>query len=58
MLAATNGNDAIADALLRAGANPNTTLPEGETVLMTASRSGHAGVVKALVAHGATGEHR
>jgi ankyrin repeat protein len=38
---------------LDGGADPNTTLAEGETALMTASRTGIVEVVDALVAHGA-----
>ena len=41
-------------ALLSAGANANSALPEGETVLMTAARTGNAEVIRALAAHGAT----
>jgi ankyrin repeat protein len=42
------------DALLTAGADANTlTTIDGETVLMTASRSGSADAVKTLLAHGA-----
>ena len=40
-LAAVNGNAAIIERLLKAGADANTALPGGETVLMTAARTGH-----------------
>jgi ankyrin repeat protein len=39
-LAATNGNAALVEALLKAGANPNVTVGEGETILMSAARDG------------------
>ncbi len=39
--------------LLKAGADPNTMLPEGETALMTASRTGKIDAVKSLLARGA-----
>lgn len=39
--------------LLKAGANPNATLRTGETVLMTAARTGNVDVVEALLARGA-----
>jgi ankyrin repeat protein len=38
---------------LKAGADPNTATPEGETVLMTASKTGKLDAVKVLLAHGA-----
>ena len=41
------------ERLLGAGADPNTALPDGETVLMTAARTGTTDAVKALLAHGA-----
>ena len=41
-LACTNGNAAMIELLLKAGADPNTVLPGGETVLMTAARTGKA----------------
>ena len=40
--------------LLSAGANPNATLPSGETALMTAAFAGNAEAVTALLAAGAT----
>ena len=52
-LACTNGNAAMVGLLLKAGADPNTALPEGETVLMTAARTGKPEVVKVLLASGA-----
>jgi ankyrin repeat protein len=39
--------------LLDEGADPNTALPGGETVLMTAARTGKPGPVKALLSRGA-----
>ena len=39
-LAAENGNAAIVERLLDAGADPNTAMEGGETALMTASRAG------------------
>jgi ankyrin repeat protein len=52
--AATAGNAAMVEALLKAGADPNTlTTADGETVLMTAARAGQVEAVQALVAHGA-----
>ena len=41
------------ELLLKAGANPNAAQAEGETVLMTAARTGVPAAVKALLAHGA-----
>jgi ankyrin repeat protein len=52
-IAATNGNAAIAERLLIAGADPNTAIAGGETVLMTAARTGAVDVLKALLARGA-----
>ena len=50
--AAAKGSAALIEALLKAGAAPNTlTTPEGETVLMTASRNGNVEAVKVLLAH-------
>ena len=52
-LARQNGNAAVVEALLKAGADPNTALPDGETALMTAARTGKVDAVKFLLAHGA-----
>ena len=46
-LAATNGSAKALDALLEAGADPNTQTPAGEPVLMTAARTGNADAVQA-----------
>ena len=43
----------MTETLLKAGAKPNVALPEGETVLMTAARTGRPEVVKALLKAGA-----
>jgi ankyrin len=52
--AASLGNATIIEALLKAGADPNTRVTaDGETVLMTTARSGNADAVKILLAHGA-----
>jgi ankyrin repeat protein len=51
--AAVNGNSAMVRMFLDAGADPNTALPEGDTVLMLASRAGSLDAVKSLVEHGA-----
>ena len=51
--AATLGNAAIVNALLRAGAQANAAYGEGETALMVASRSGSAESVKLLLEAGA-----
>ena len=50
-LACANGNTELVELLLKAGAGANTTLPGGETVLMTAARTGRIGAVRALLAH-------
>ena len=39
-LACTNRSDALVDLFLEAGADPNATLLNGETALMTCSRTG------------------
>jgi ankyrin repeat protein len=52
-VACTNGDAAAVNALLAAGADPNTPLPGGETPLMTAARTGRLAPVAALLAAGA-----
>src|SRR5262249_41231915 len=52
-LAAQNGSPMVTDLLLKAGADANGATAEGETVLMTAARTGNADVIRALAAHGA-----
>jgi uncharacterized protein len=52
-LACINGSKPMVDLLLSAGADPNTALPGGETVLMTAARTGRLGAVQSLIAAGA-----
>ena len=52
-IACSEGRAAMIDRLLRAGANANATLANGETALMTASRTGSLEAVRLLVAHGA-----
>ena len=48
------GNAAMIEALLNAGADPKTlTTADGETVLMTAARTGNVEAVKVLLSHGA-----
>jgi ankyrin len=52
--AAGSTGGAVVERLLKAGADANTlSTPEGETVLMTASRVGNSEAVKALLDHGA-----
>src|SRR5712691_10758984 len=52
-LACINGSEAMVEKLLGAGADPNTMMPEGDTALMTAARTGNVGAVKALLRRGA-----
>ncbi|HWD99880.1 MAG TPA: ankyrin repeat domain-containing protein, partial [Bryobacteraceae bacterium] len=52
-LACTNGDAAAVELLLKAGADPNTSSPGGETALMTCARTGKVEAVKVLLAHGA-----
>jgi ankyrin repeat protein len=52
--AATNGNAAIIDLLLRSGLSPNSTNPGGETALMTATRTGAMDAIKLLLDRGAS----
>src|SRR5207247_8783942 len=53
VLAGTNGNAAIAGRLRAAGAHPNTAVPGGGTVVMTAARTGSVEVLRVLIARGA-----
>lgn len=53
MLASLNGSPRMVTRLLDGGANPNTALPSGETVLMTAARVGNTETVRLLLAKGA-----
>jgi ankyrin repeat protein len=52
-LAAENGSPRVIEALLDAGADAKTATPEGETVLMTASRTGRVEAMRLLLARGA-----
>ncbi len=52
-LACTNGNAAVIEALLKAGADANSVKANGTTALMTAAASGNADAVNALLTHGA-----
>jgi uncharacterized protein len=54
LLAAMNGNAAILERLIQAGADPNAPLSHtGDTALMMAARTGKADAVKVLLDHGA-----
>ena len=52
-LACTNGDSAMIEALINAGADPNEQLPAGRTPLMLASRTGNVEAVRVLLDHGA-----
>ena len=52
-LAAANGSAVLVETLLKAGADANSAMPQGETVLMTAARAGNPDAVQALLARGA-----
>ncbi|HEV8396749.1 MAG TPA: ankyrin repeat domain-containing protein [Vicinamibacterales bacterium] len=52
-LAAENGDPKVVDALLQAGADAKSASPEGETLLMTASRTGNLETMRLLLARGA-----
>jgi ankyrin repeat protein len=54
LIAATNGNAAIIERLIRGGADPNAALTKfGDTALMVASRTGKSDAIKVLLDHGA-----
>ena len=46
------------DAFLRAGVDPNSANPGGETALMTATRTGKLDAVKLLIDRGAARERK
>ena len=52
-LACTNGDAPMIELFLKAGADANETSPGGESVLMTAARTGKLAAVQALLTHGA-----
>lgn len=52
-MAANNGNAAIIEALLKAGAGANSVKANGTTALMLAASSGNSDAVKILLDHGA-----
>ena len=52
-LSCISGNTSMIELLLEAGADANTALPEGETVLMSSARTGVPGAVKMLAERGA-----
>lgn len=52
-LACLNGNAKFVDALIKKGANPNASVFDVETALMTASRTGDLETVETLIAAGA-----
>jgi uncharacterized protein len=54
LLSAMNGNAAILERLIQAGADPNAPLTKtGDTALMIAARTGKVDAVRALLDHGA-----
>src|SRR6516165_7895166 len=54
LLATMNGNAAMIEALIKAGADPNAPLTRsGDTALMMAARTGKIDAVRALADHGA-----
>jgi ankyrin repeat protein len=53
LLACVNGNPAMIEALLNAGADPNSAKADGATALMAAATSGNADALKILIDHGA-----
>jgi ankyrin repeat protein len=53
LLAAINADPVMVEALLKAGADPNASLSQGQTILMTAARTGSGEAVRLLLARGA-----
>ena len=54
MLASINGNPAMIEKLIQAGADPNAAMTKfGDTALMMTARTGKADAVKVLLDHGA-----
>ena len=53
LMACQNGNAAMIETLLKAGADANAVKTNGTTPLMMAAASGNADAVKTLLAHGA-----
>ncbi len=51
--AAVNGNAAVLSRMIAAGADPNTSVPGGETILMTAARTGDPDAIEVLLKAGA-----
>lgn len=51
--AVIDGNIAVIELLLKAGADPNVTAADGWTPLMTAAQAGNPGIVKLLLQFGA-----
>jgi ankyrin repeat protein len=54
LLASVNGNAAMIESLIKAGADPNAALTKyGDTALMMAARTGKTDAIKMLLDHGA-----
>lgn len=53
LLACTNGDPQAVEALLKAGANPNSVNANGTTALMLAAAAGNGDTVRVLLDHGA-----
>jgi ankyrin repeat protein len=53
LLACANGNPAMIEAFLSAGADPNSAKADGATALMAAAATGNAGALRILIDHGA-----
>ena len=53
-MACTNGNAAVIETFLKAGASANSVKTNGTTALMLAAASGNADAVRVLLNHEAT----